>query len=152
MSGTGIYAKESDVLDRFVQIGVANGRVISLSAPEEPEPNAESSHEYLDRIEAYLDGERTDVTEIEVGLTVPTDQRAVLEQTRNIPYGETVPLDRLVAHTPGLDPEDEADTGTARTALAENPVPILLPGHRVSDAPSSLPSAVEETLRRIEGL
>lgn len=152
MPGAGIYAAESAALDRVVQIGVANGRVISLTFPEEPDPTAASGHEFLDRIDAALDGDPGALTEIDVGLTVPTDQRAVLEQVRKIPAGETFPLDRLVAQTPGLDPQDEADLETARTALAENPVPLLIPGHRVTGAPSGLPDAVEATLRRIEGL
>ncbi|WP_070365299.1 MGMT family protein [Halodesulfurarchaeum formicicum] len=152
MPGAGIYARKMASLDRFVQIGVANRRVISLSVPETPDPSAKADHEILDWIEGYLDGEHTDVTEIDVGLTVPTDQRAVLERVREIPYGEQFPLDRLVAHTPGLDPAEEADLETARTALAENPVPILIPDHRVTDSDGNAPPAIRRTLRRIEGL
>ncbi|MDZ7849289.1 MAG: methylated-DNA--[protein]-cysteine S-methyltransferase [Halodesulfurarchaeum sp.] len=151
MSGTGIFAREFDELDATVQIGVANGRVISLSFPDEPEPGAGSDHEILDWIAEYLHGTATDVGEIEIGLTVPTDQRTVLETVRKIPAGEAVSLERLVARSPGLDPDDAEDVATARTALAENPIPLFIPDHRVRDAPSAAPSRIETVLRNIEG-
>ncbi|RDZ98709.1 cysteine methyltransferase, partial [Haloferax sp. Atlit-6N] len=37
-----------------------------------------------------------------------------------------------------------------RTALAENPVPLFVPDHRVRDAPSGAPASVAERLREIE--
>jgi methylated-DNA-[protein]-cysteine S-methyltransferase len=152
MSGTGIFAREFDELGGFVQIGIANGRVISLSLPDTPEPGASSEHEYLDWIETYLAGTQQDVTDIDIGLTVPTDQRTVLERVRKIPYGEEFPLKRVVARSQGLDPDDEADLNTARRALAENPIPLLIPDHRVADGPSNVPEDIRTTLRKIEGV
>lgn len=152
MSGSGIFAREFDDLDSIVQIGVANGRVISLSLPEEPEPNASTAHEYLDWIDGYLAGTERDVTDIEIGLTVPTDQRAVLELVREIPYGEELSIERVIARSRGLDPNEQRDWQTARIALAENPIPLLIPDHRVTDGPSSLPADIEDRFRRLEGL
>jgi methylated-DNA-[protein]-cysteine S-methyltransferase len=60
-----------------------------------------------------------------------------------------VSLDR-VARMAGLDPDDDADTETARAALAENPIPLFVPDHRVGDAPGGTPTAVAERLRAIE--
>ncbi len=152
MSGTGIFAMEYDALDSFVQIGVANGRVISLSFPDTPEPDAAPEHEILDWIEGYLLGRHTDVTEIPIGLTVPTGERAALERVRQIPYGKELTLERLVSRGPSLDPVDDDDFATARRALTENPIPLLVPDHRVSDGPSGAPSEIEAIFRDIEGL
>ena len=52
----------------------------------------------------------------------------------------------------GLDPEDDTDRTLVRTALAENPVPLLVPDHRVRDGPSAAPPDVEQKLRSLEGL
>lgn len=149
---SGIYARESSYLDRYVQIGVASGRVVSVSFPQTPEENAEGSHELLDRIEAYLEGTEPDFADVTVALTVPTDQRAVLEAVGEIPYGEQVSVERLTHMVPDLDPESDDDLDGVRTALAENPVPIFVPDHRVRDGPSAAPPRVEQRLRSVEGL
>jgi methylated-DNA-[protein]-cysteine S-methyltransferase len=39
-----------------------------------------------------------------------------------------------------------------REALAANPVPLLIPDHRVRDGPSGAPPPVEQKLRAVEGL
>jgi len=146
----GVFARASERLNRTVEIGVASGRVISVSFPETPPDDAESDHPLLDRVFAYLDGEADHFDDVEVALTVPTDQRRVLEATRNVPHGETVTLDRVIRMA-GLDPDDRADVETARTALSENPVPLFVPDHRVRDAPGGAPPSVAERLREIEG-
>lgn len=148
----GIYARESPALDRYVQIGVAGERVLAVSFPETPEAGSESNHPLLDRIDAYLDGERDDFADVTVALTVPTDQRRVLEALREVPYGEAITVERLTRLTPGLDPDDESDRRLVRTALADNPAPLLVPDHRVHDGPSSAPATVVDRLRSIEGL
>jgi methylated-DNA-[protein]-cysteine S-methyltransferase len=147
-SDTGIYARELDGLDRTVQIGVASGRVISLSFPEDPSEEATRGHELLDRIERVLRGESDDFADVPIALTVPTDHRAVLERVREIPYGETSDVATLARTAPGLDPE--RDEGVVRAALEANPVPILIPDHRVLDGPSALPTGLECRLREIE--
>lgn len=143
----GIYARESSVLGRYVQIGMAGGRVIAVSFPETVNSTAVASDsiEVLDRVFAYLDGQKEEFADVDTGLTVPTDHRAVLESTRKIPYGTTVDIDQL-ARTAGL----EDDTSTARKALANNPVPLVIPDHRVRDAPSGAPPAVEQQLQQLE--
>jgi len=151
MDTAGIYARESQYLGCFVQVGVASGKVIQVSFPGAVEDVA-SEHPVLDRIFAYLEGVEDDFRDVEIGLTVPTDQRAVLEQTREIPYGEQRSVEALVRMTPDLDPEDEATLDLARSALAENPTPLLVPDHRVRDGPSAAPPMVEQRLRSLEGL
>ncbi|MFD1597598.1 MGMT family protein [Halobellus rarus] len=145
----GIFARESERLDRAVEIGVASGRVVGVSFPETLPDDADPEHPVLDRIFAYLDGESDHLADVEIGLTVPTEHRRVLEAARNVPHGETVSLDRVVRMA-GLDPDDSADVETARAAFAENPVPLLVPDHRVRDAPGGAPAAVAARLREIE--
>jgi methylated-DNA-[protein]-cysteine S-methyltransferase len=148
---SGVYARESRYLDRDVQLGVAQGRVLSVEFPQSVE-TADDGHELLDRIEAYLAGDRDDFADVTVAMTMPTDQRAVLEAVREIPYGEDASIQQLARMVPGFDPDDEGDLATVREALAANPVPIFVPTHRVRGGPDGLPVAVAETLRSLEGL
>ncbi|WP_049907385.1 MGMT family protein [Halovivax asiaticus] len=153
MEVAGIYAREAAYLERAVQIGVASGRVISVSFPTQPDDDATADHPLLDRVFEYLDGV-SDIAfdDVAVALTVPTDQRAVLEQVRTIPYGESIDVAGLAAMTPDVDPEDDDDLILVRTALEANPAPLLIPDHRVRDGPSAAPPAVEQRLRSLEGL
>jgi methylated-DNA-[protein]-cysteine S-methyltransferase len=147
----GIYARESAHIDRCIQIGEAGERVISLSFPSESDSD-DADHPLLDRIEAYLDGTEDKFDDVAVGLTVPTTQRSVLEQLRTIPYGESVTVADIAGMTPGLSRDEDDDLRTVRDALGANPVPLLLPDHRVRDGPSGAPSSVTQTLRAIENI
>lgn len=148
MDTAGIYARESPVLDRVVQLGLAGGKVISTSFPASVPPDAEQEHALLDRVFDYLDGNPDDFRDVDVALTVPTDQRRVLDAVRKVPYGETVTAAKI-ARMAGLDDEDESDRATVDAALRENPVPLVVPDHRV-DGPGATPPSVGETLRSIE--
>ncbi|MWG35249.1 MGMT family protein [Halomarina oriensis] len=148
----GIYAREAPYLDRYVQVGVASDKVISLSFPTDPEADADPDLALLDDIEAYLEGERETFEDVELGLTVPTDQREVLLAVREISYGSQVSVQHLARAIPTLDPDDEDDHETIRAALADNPIPLLVPDHRVRDGPSGAPPEVEQRLRTLEEL
>jgi len=150
MTAAGIYARESPYLDSAVQLGVAGDRVISVSFPEEAPTDADPEHPLLDRLDDYFGGAEDDFDDVEVGLTVPTNHREVLEAVRNIPYGEQVTVKRVLSMVPGTDPEDGDARETARAALAENPVPLFVPDHRVRDGPSGAPPEVADRLRTLE--
>ncbi|SDD03966.1 MGMT family protein [Natrinema hispanicum] len=153
VTDAGIYARESTYLDRYVQVGAASGRVLSVSFPDVPDADAETDHPVLDQIFEYLDGlEPVSFDDVQVAMTMPTDQRAVLESVREIPYGDQVTVDTLARMTSGLDHEDDDDIILVRTALDENPAPILIPDHRVRDGPSAAPPGVEQKLRSLEEL
>ena len=147
----GIYARESAYLDRYVQFGEAGDRILSVSFPTQPD-GADDSHPLLDRIEAYLGGTVEEFEDVTVGLTVPTDQRNVLEAVQQIPYGEEGSVEQVVAMTQGLGADEQDDQQQVREALAANPAPLLIPDHRVRDGPSGAPPAVEQKLRSVEGL
>ena len=105
----------------------------------------------LFRSDASLEGEREDFADVDVAMTMPTDRRDVLEAVRNVPYGDQVGVAELAGMAPGLK-GDDGDRQLVRTALAQNPAPLLIPDHRVRDGPSAAPPAVEKRLRSVEGL
>lgn len=150
MDAAGIYAREFDSLECYVQLGVAGDRVISVSFPESVPGDADPDHDLLDRVGDYLAGAEDHFDDVPVGLTVPTDQRAVLEAVRNVPYGERISVDRLHRMAPDRDPDDEDDRQLVRDALADNPVPLFVPDHRVRNAPSGAPDRVAARLRDLE--
>lgn len=151
-AAAGIYARESGYLERYVQVGTAGGRVISVSFPESPDDDAGEELPLLDRIQAYLEGEEDDFADVDVAMTMPTDQRRVLEAVREVPYSEQVSVKKLAGMTPKLDVDDDGAHQLVRTALAENPAPLVVPDHRVRDGPSAAPPEVEQRLRSLEGL
>jgi methylated-DNA-[protein]-cysteine S-methyltransferase len=142
----GLYARESPTLGRAVQLGIAGDRVISVSFPESAPADSDPAHPLLDRVFAYLDGAEDHFDDVPVALTVPTDQRAVLEAVRNVPSGETVDVERL-ARLAGVD--DDSAQETVRAALRANPVPLFIPDHRI-DGPGATPDGVAERLRTVE--
>jgi methylated-DNA-[protein]-cysteine S-methyltransferase len=142
----GIFARAFD--DCVVELGVASGRVVGVSFPDDVPDDAASDHPLLDRVATYLDGEHDHFDDVPVALTVPTAQRSVLEAMRNVPYGETVSVERLT-RLAGLDPEDDEDRRTVETALRENPVPLFVPDHRV-EGPGATPDRVARLFRAVE--
>ena len=148
----GIYARESEYLERHVQVGFASGRVLSVTFPETPDEDAIGELPLLDRIQAYLEGEEDDFADVDVAMTMPTDRRQVLEAVRGVPYGEQVTVKKLASLTPDLEADDDEAHQLVRTALAENPTPLVIPDHRVRDGPSAAPPEVEQRLRSLEGL
>ena len=149
MEDAGIYAREFATLDRVVQVGIASGQVIDVSFPDRLPDDAATEHPLLERLSAYLDGAEDGFQDVERAITVPTAQRDVLDAVCQIPYGETGTA-RQVARMADLDPGDDEDARTVRTALRANPVPVLVPDHRVEDAPGATPAEVAASLRRIE--
>lgn len=151
MDAAGIFARKSTVLDRYVQIGVAGSKLLSVSFPKSVADETPTDHELLDRIEAYLDGESDDFADVDVALTVSTDERAVLEEIRTIPYGGSMTVEAVARMTPTLVDLEEGQE-VVLAALRGNPAPIVVPDHRVVDGPGATPDAVADRLRDIEGI
>jgi len=168
---SGVFARHFEEIGRAVEVGFAGGRVIAVSFPAETPADAEADHGLLDRIGAYLQGEPADegvstgdsagggvgpatrgadpFDDVQIGLTVPTDQRRVLDALRSVPSGESVSVSRL-ARSAGYDDNDADDLDTVTRALSENPIPLLLPDHRVQGGPHATPGEVRDVLRRVE--
>ena len=148
---SGVFAREIDEIGRAVEVGFAGGRVISVSFPATAPADASGDHDLLDRIEAFLGGERDALDDVATGLTVPTDRREVLEALETIPCGEEASVSRLT-RLAALDADDPEDLELVTSALRDNPIPILFPDHRVQGGPYATPGDVREALRRAEGL
>lgn len=149
---TGIVAVRSDRLDRWVQLGIASGQVINVDFPADRPADAGEDHPLVDRLAAYLDAEEPDdFQDVEVALTVPTAHRRVYETLREVGYGRDITLSDLADASP-LDADDDEATATVREALGANPIPIVVPDHRVSGAAGATPPDVRDTLRHLEEL
>ncbi|MDY7082603.1 MAG: methylated-DNA--[protein]-cysteine S-methyltransferase [Halobacteria archaeon] len=147
---TGIEHRYSDYLETHVQVGVAGDKVVSVRFTDSPEGDSNGS-QVLEDIFAYLDGEDVDLSGYDVGLTVAGVERRALERTREIPRGTTVTYTEL-AQSIGVDDDEFPEV---REAIDTNPVPILLPSHRVV-AESGLgnfagPKRVKRRLLELEG-
>jgi methylated-DNA-[protein]-cysteine S-methyltransferase len=152
MDDAGIYARESAVLDRYIQLGIAQGRVLTVEFPHQPDDEVEADHPLLDRIEAYLRGNEDDFEDVEVALTMETDHRDVLEKLREIPYGDSGTVRQVALMVPGRSDDSEDDLRAIQDALRANPAPIFIPTHRVTDGPDTLPSDVAAKVRAVEGI
>ncbi|MEZ3144436.1 MGMT family protein [Halobaculum sp. MBLA0143] len=148
---TGVYARHSERLGRYVEVGTASGQVVSVSFPETAPGDAADDGAVLSRVFEYLDGEADEFQDIAVALTVPTDHRTVLEATRNVPYGRSVGARRVARMAAGIDPDDDEDVRTVQSALRENPVPVFVPDHRVETS-GATPGPVADRLREMEGI
>ncbi len=82
----------------------------------------------------YFNGQRTDFTGLPCDLTGvgPFGQR-ILEACRRIPYGQTVSYTQLAALA-GEEGKQRAVGG----AMARNPIPLVIPCHRVKGAGGKL--------------
>jgi len=100
-------------------------------------PSAAPSRDILqsitEQIVAYFDGDlRSFRVELDLS-AVPSFRRAVLEACRKIPYGKTASYSDL-AHAVG----NSAAVRAVGSAMANNPIPLIIPCHRVLRADGSL--------------
>jgi len=83
--------------------------------------------QFVQRIQAYADGERDPFLDIPVALGDVTEfQRQVLLQCRRIPFGQTMTYGQLAAQV--SCPRAARAVGTV---MAGNRVPLVIPCHRV---------------------
>ena len=129
--GAGIEHRWSEYLGAYVQVGVAGGRVVSVTFTDEPAPESEEiededdGSDALEAIFAYLEGDIETSPDVPYALTVSGVERRVLERTRDLPYGTTLTYEEFASSV------GEDDVGRVRDALHSNPVPIILPSHRI---------------------
>lgn len=151
-TGVGLFARYVERIDRWVQFGMVSGRVIKVDFLIDQPADATSNHPLLDRIVAVLDGgEKDSFTDIEIALTGPTDYRPIYATIRSIPFGESQTVRDISAKSPNIEPDESGDQ-RVHQAIRDNPVPLLVPDHRVDDAPGRLDPPIRSVLRSIEGL
>lgn len=131
MDDSGIEHRWSEYLDTYVQVGTAGGRVVSVSFTDEPDEESEEVGEdekgkdALEAVFEYLETGTRATPDVPYALTVSGLERRALERTRDLPYGTTLTYDEFA------DSLGEDDVEAVRDALHKNPVPVVLPSHRV---------------------
>lgn len=119
------------------------------SGPPQENPGALS--EALSQLRAYFSGERR-AFDLPLDVRGTDFQRSVWEQVALIPYGETVSYGEIARRI--------GKPGGARAvgaAVGANPLPIIVPCHRVLGADGSLTGyggglEIKEALLRLEGI
>lgn len=123
---SGVYSRYSDYLETYVQLGLASGNVVAVEFTDAPDGDEVEEGEVgvVDAVFEYLSGGPS--VDAPYALTVSGLERRALERTRDVPYGSTVSYEEF-ARSIGA----EEDVEEVQKALQGNPVPIVLPCHRV---------------------
>jgi methylated-DNA-[protein]-cysteine S-methyltransferase len=137
-----IYTRLNTPLGRLLVVQGPEG-LVRIAFEGEPEdrvlaevvsalgPNVIGSDRELaterDALSEYLEGDATTLTlPVDLRLMVAPFRRAVLEKLREVPRGQTVSYGELAARSG--NPKAARAVGTA---CARNPIPIVVPCHRV---------------------
>ncbi|MCX2819311.1 methylated-DNA--[protein]-cysteine S-methyltransferase [Haladaptatus sp. F3-133] len=131
--GSGIEHRWSGYLGRYVQVGVASNSAVSVAFVDEPDAESVEraqgeGSDALRAVFAYLDGEGA-TPDVPYALTVSGVERRALERTRDVPYGTTTTYAEFGSSIG--EGGDEEGVARVREALHGNPVPIVLPSHRI---------------------
>jgi len=90
----------------------------------------------VEHAQRYFAGERIDFDAIGLDLShVDPFRRAIYEALRKVGFGETVTYGELAKRVGATEPQAAQDVGVA---MARNPVPLIIPCHRVLAAGGKL--------------
>ena len=90
----------------------------------------------IEQAERYFGGERIDFTPVELDLGhVEPFRRAIYDALRRVRFGDTVTYGELAKRAGANAPTAAQDVGIA---MARNPVPLIIPCHRVLAAGGKL--------------
>jgi O-6-methylguanine DNA methyltransferase len=121
------FARFSSDLDLYVWMTLNGDRIVRVAMrPDVPTDSAGERHPYLDRILDHVASGRDDLRDLPVELGVSEFERGVLEELRRIPPGATASYQEVAARVGR--PQAARAVGNA---VARNPVPIVVPCHRV---------------------
>jgi methylated-DNA-[protein]-cysteine S-methyltransferase len=125
-----------------------DGIVTRFRLPDRDRQNAETQFkgkaetppfaiaEVIARANRYFAGERIDFTPIKLDLSgVDPSRRAIYEALRQVHFGETLTYGDLAKRAGATQPQAAQDVGVA---MARNPVPLIIPCHRVLAAGGKL--------------
>lgn len=122
-----VYSKFSRELGLYVHLEVLGDRVERVRLSKDaPRTSAGSDHPYLARILEHVRTGQDDLRDIPLHLEVGPFEREVLEFLRTVPPGRTITYGEIAAKLgrPGA-------SRAVGTACARNPMPIVIPCHRV---------------------
>jgi methylated-DNA-[protein]-cysteine S-methyltransferase len=101
--------------------------------PGDPPPHIAA---VIAQAKRYFAGEQIDFTSIPLDLSgVEPFRRAVYEKLRTVPFGKTVTYGELAKRAGATEPQAAQEVGIA---MARNPVPLIIPCHRVLAAGGKL--------------
>ena len=145
------YARYYPYLEMFVEVTMDDVTITAIRFMEESTDTAGDEHEILDRIEDYLSGTvEDDFKDVQIALPGSEELRAVLSALRAIPYGQNASVESLARDLDEFDANQSKDHERIRAILDQNPIPLIIPDHRVRDGPSAAPPEVEQRLRSLE--
>jgi O-6-methylguanine DNA methyltransferase len=128
------YARFSEDLGLYVEMVLKDDEVVSLRmSSEEPERPYGTEHPYLTKVMGHLSTGKEDLRDIPVHLNVSPFDLQVLQALREIPPGEVATYGEIAARLGR--PRAARAVGSA---CARNPVPIIIPCHRVVPASGGL--------------
>ncbi|MFQ5919333.1 MAG: methylated-DNA--[protein]-cysteine S-methyltransferase [Thermoplasmata archaeon] len=128
-----LYSRFSSELGLYVQLEVLGQRVRRVKLARDASRDAESSHPYLEKILEHLRTGKGDLRDIPLDLQVGPFEREVLEYLRTLRRGRTVTYGEIAQHLG----RPRAARAVGR-ACARNPVPLVIPCHRVVPASGGL--------------
>ena len=103
------------------------------ATPAEPPPHIAA---IVDQARRYFAGERIDFDAIGLDLSsVDPIRRSIYDALRKVGFGETVTYGELAKRVGADQPQAAQDVGVA---MARNPVPLIIPCHRVLAAGGKL--------------
>jgi methylated-DNA-[protein]-cysteine S-methyltransferase len=148
------WRQATPVGEMTVVAGDAGVRRIQLSGSEPPDGDFERDDEIAAELDEYFAGRRRRFTvPVDLGEVTASFRRTVYETLyREVPYGETVSYGELAVMA--------GRAGAARavgSAMATNPVPVVIPCHRVLAAGGKIGGYgggldMKRTLLAIEGV
>ena len=113
---------------------IAAAEVRRLQKSQPPRDAIAWMPELLDALEDYLFGKNVSFDDIPIDLSrQPPFRRKVQEACRRIPYGTTLTYAQLAAKA-----GSPAAVRAVGSAMSHNPIPILIPCHRVCRSDGSL--------------
>jgi methylated-DNA-[protein]-cysteine S-methyltransferase len=114
----------SHLLDCYIEIGY-NTKLRSIRLTRSGNQKEKKTHEATFELERYFEGEKIDFSsEVDLSSLSPFT-RKVLNETRKIKYGTTITYSELARNM------GTAAVRAVGGALARNPIPIIIPCHRV---------------------
>jgi methylated-DNA-[protein]-cysteine S-methyltransferase len=103
------------------------------ATPADPPPHIVA---IVDQAKRYFSGERIDFAPIEIDLSrADPMRRSIYDALRKVGFGETVTYGELAKRVGMNEPQAAQDVGVA---MARNPVPLIIPCHRVLAAGGKL--------------
>lgn len=121
------FTRFSDDLGLYISMIIKGDAVTIVSLTDEPPTSSlEADHPYLVRVMDHIRTGRDDLRDIPVSLPLSGFTREVLEALRDIPQGEV----RTYGEMASLLGRPLAARAVGN-ACARNPVPVIVPCHRV---------------------